>query len=376
MTKAFGAKTFGSVLAENRGTGPGFDTVRAVLAVAVMAWHTTPVLTGQRSPWQETPVEVLQFSILPMFFALSGFLVAGSAERLPLRAFMLNRFARILPALGVEIALSALLLGPLLTTLPLADYVTAPAFRAYFANVAGWVHYTLPGVFTATPTGVVNASLWTIPLEISCYLLMTLYIGGRLVRRPGALLAAAAALVAAGWLLGAWAQAAAPGRAGGLATLVIDLFVHDLRGPPLPLCFTLGVAAHAARDRLPMHPALVVLALAAVLLPEALAGPGFWRDIRWFIVLGPALVYLVCYAGLSRLPGIPGFRGGDYSYGVYLYAYPIQQLLYEISPWLRTHAFAHFAASLAATLLFATLSWRWVEEPVLRWRRRCATRAA
>jgi peptidoglycan/LPS O-acetylase OafA/YrhL len=77
------------------------------------------------------------YSILPMFFALSGFLVSASALRLPLREYILNRAFRIMPALGVDVALSALVLGPLFTTLALVEYFTSSGFFVYFFNIIG-----------------------------------------------------------------------------------------------------------------------------------------------------------------------------------------------------------------------------------------------
>jgi peptidoglycan/LPS O-acetylase OafA/YrhL len=81
------------------------------------------------------------------FFALSGFLVAGSGMRLSTKNFLLNRAARILPALVADIVFAALLIGPLVTKLPVKQYFTDTTFFTYFLNITGWVQYSLPGVF-------------------------------------------------------------------------------------------------------------------------------------------------------------------------------------------------------------------------------------
>jgi peptidoglycan/LPS O-acetylase OafA/YrhL len=108
--------------------------------------------------------------ILPMFFALSGFLVAGSLERCrTLVGFLSMRALRILPALAMEIVLSALVLGPLVTDLPTAAYFGDPEFARYFLNIIGDIHYHLPGVFVTNPLASVNQQLWTIPFELECY---------------------------------------------------------------------------------------------------------------------------------------------------------------------------------------------------------------
>jgi peptidoglycan/LPS O-acetylase OafA/YrhL len=106
-------------------------------------------------------------SLLPMFFALSGFLITASAQRLALGNFLINRGLRIFPALVVEIVFSAIVLGAACTVLPLRQYYASGVFFEYLLNVTGYVHYFLPGVFLNNPhEGVVNASLWTIPWEL------------------------------------------------------------------------------------------------------------------------------------------------------------------------------------------------------------------
>ncbi len=63
------------------------------------------------------------------------------------------RALRLIPALAVEVTLSALLLGAFFTTLPLGRYLSSPELISYFGNVVGLVHFTLPGVFEHNPAG-------------------------------------------------------------------------------------------------------------------------------------------------------------------------------------------------------------------------------
>jgi peptidoglycan/LPS O-acetylase OafA/YrhL len=110
--------------------------------------------------------------ILPMFFALSGFLVTGSLFRTrTLTEFIALRLLRLVPALAVEVTLSAVVLGALFTSLPIGQYFSDPAFWKYFLNIAGRIHYSLPGVFQDNPIPIVNISLWTIPYELEWYLI-------------------------------------------------------------------------------------------------------------------------------------------------------------------------------------------------------------
>ena len=198
-------------MSEVGGFGPGFDFLRIALALGVMLWHSLAAVDGNTLAGKDTPAWLAVYAILPMFFALSGFLVTGSAMRLPLSQYILNRVFRIVPALGVDILLSALILGPIFTAFTLADYFGGEQFGRYFLNIIGIIHYQLPGVFLDNPLGgVVNGSLWTVPYEILCYVLMSVMIGVGIVRNPGW-----TGAVAVSWLLVAVALDASGSVAGG-----------------------------------------------------------------------------------------------------------------------------------------------------------------
>src|SRR5260370_7111914 len=162
-------QTLGSPLDEQKGYGQGFDFLRIFLATAIIAWHTAS-LTGHLEMARASAFWFFEYALVPMFFVLSGFLVAGSGMRLSTKNFVLNRASRIVPALFADIVFAALLIGPLATTLPVNLYFTGPTFFTYFLNIAGWVHYSLPGVFESTPSPDVNGPLFTLPYLISSYI--------------------------------------------------------------------------------------------------------------------------------------------------------------------------------------------------------------
>jgi peptidoglycan/LPS O-acetylase OafA/YrhL len=149
-------QTLGSALDEQKGYGQGFDFLRIFLATAIIAWHTAS-LTGHLEMARASAFWFFEYALVPMFFVLSGFLVAGSGMRLSTKNFVLNRAARIVPALFADIVFAALLIGPLVTTLPANLYFTGPTFFTYFLNIAGWVHYSLPGVFAGNPSPAKSA---------------------------------------------------------------------------------------------------------------------------------------------------------------------------------------------------------------------------
>ena len=121
--------------------------------------------------------------VLLMFFAVSGYLVTGSAIRTKsVSIFLLFRAFRIAPALIMEVTLSAMILGPWLTEMTLAEYFRDPLFFRYFLNVLGGVQFYLPGLFAQNPIpGIVNVNLWTLAPEFFCYAFMTAMIISKVI---------------------------------------------------------------------------------------------------------------------------------------------------------------------------------------------------
>jgi peptidoglycan/LPS O-acetylase OafA/YrhL len=360
--------SFGDILQRNKGFGPGFDFARVFLAVCVLTWHVALTAYGTYGAMVGRGIWIANYAILPMFFGLSGFLVTGSAQRLDLANFAINRCLRILPALAVEIVLSALVIGPLFTTFSLHRYFSRPEFFTYFLNVVGFIHYRLPGVFTANPLPfTVNGSLWTVPFEIMCYFSMALMVVTGFVQRGARLILAGAALVAASVLL--QAAAALLPHVPALS-LVLAAYEHGGRGPALVPCFLLGAATYALRDRIPYDPRLFLACVALTATIGFLASPALWEFTPTTFLICPLMIYMVCFIGLTRVPKLPYFARGDYSYGIYLYAFPIQQSLVALFPALRRLPLAHWAASVVLATLFATFSWHLIEKPILGLRKR------
>jgi len=286
--------------------------------------------------------------VLPMFFGLSGFLVSGSLERSrTLVSFFGLGTLRIVPALSVDVVLSALLLGPLLTDYSLAHYVTDPEFRRYFLNILGDIHFTLPGLFLHNPRpATVNGQLWTIPAELQCYALLGALAVAGIVRRRVILLIA----VVAGQALWVWVGLHRP-------TTLTEIH-NGANVATLVLSFVTGVTFYAWRDRVQLNlPTFLIAAAAAMIL-------GFVPSGALYLPL-PA-VYVTLFLGFLNPPRTWVVRSGDYSYGIYLYGFPIQQTI-AMLPILREW-YLSLAIAWPAAFALAFLSWHFVEKPVGRWR--------
>jgi len=356
--------TFKDRLDRVRGFGPGFELTRLVLASGVVLWHTL-VITSSEPEARATPLWLFAWALVPMFFVLSGFLVTKSVLRLDVRDYLLNRAARIIPALAVDIVLCALVIGPLVTILPLADYVADPAFGRYFLNIFGWVHYFLPGVFLSNRLAeTVNGSLWTVPFELGCYTVLAGLMMVGVLRR-----ARWTALLAGSWLLISWVlthwHLESP---GGLAGHAVN-FLFLTQGSKLVPYFLAGSTLYLGQAYIRFDWRIAAACVAALLAVSLLVdGAAYWfRPVVPLLACAP-LAYLTIFCGLSRLPTPPSIARGDYSYGIYLYHFPLLQV---IDQW---HRFDQWWQLLAAAVLpvvgLAMFSWHVVERPTLALRRR------
>jgi peptidoglycan/LPS O-acetylase OafA/YrhL len=327
------------------GRPAGFDYMRLVLASSVILHHAFTVTAGMghgQEIW-DSPDRAVIGLILPLFFALSGFLVAGSLERTrSIVGFLGMRVIRLVPALAVEVTLSALILGPLLTTVSLAAYFGSPTFQAYFLNMIGEIHYYLPGVFLHNPSGrAVNSQLWTIPFELQCYVALA---GLALLGLAARTRILAAALIALQVGVAIWLAVEQPD-----GSTVIP-------GEVMTGCFLAGVLLYKLRRWIPVRADLFWLCLVGtmglILLPYG----------YYFICLPAA--YVTVYLGTMNPKRTWVVASGDYSYGLYLYGYPLQQALTSLGRW-SWNPWIDVALVYPVAFLLALASWRLVEKPAL-----------
>jgi peptidoglycan/LPS O-acetylase OafA/YrhL len=327
-----------------------FDLLRFVAATLVLVDHSAP-LTGRPGHPGPFGYETLGAFALAVFFIISGFLVAASWERAPrLGAFTAKRALRIVPAYAVVVAFAALLLGPLVTELSPRAYFQHPQTWMYFRNLTFVeLHFSLPGVFANnTYPHAVNGSIWSLPIEVAMYIaLAALGCIGLMTRAVVAVLVAALAVVWFGW--GSEVMAAPP--------LYFDILPagHTLH---LALWFFAGSAFWLWREHIRYR--TDVAAALLVLL--------WWTEgtRTGMVLVHAAFPYLVIWAAQLNVGWMHRFgRGGDFSYGMYLYAFPLQQTLAWVGGAAWPHA-AYLAASFLLCLSCAVASWHGIERPALR----------
>lgn len=334
------------------GRDNNFNLIRVLAALSVIFSHSVAVLGLPAH--REIFFDHLGFSAgemaVDVFFVASGFLVTGSlVARGSLVAFLWARALRIYPALWAMLALTVFLLAPALTSLPLADYFRAQETHEYFwkcATLVGGVRYSLPGVFEHAPLkGEFNGSLWTLPIELRMYLHLA---GAWLVLSILPSIRIRALTLIAPMAAAAFLAIVLYGRFSGGPFNAANIRV---------LMFLAGTTLYLWRDRIRLSPG----AMAALLLILALAS---LDKVAFFVAYVLGLPLLVLH--LAYLPGEPVRRfnaWGDYSYGVYIYAFPIQQTLAQAFPAMSL--FAMVAVSGLLTLAVAALSWWGIERRAL-----------
>jgi peptidoglycan/LPS O-acetylase OafA/YrhL len=340
-----------------------FDVLRLLAAFAVLVSHCYP-LTGRTEPIGTLTGETLGDVGVAVFFGISGFLVARSWAVQPrLSAFATKRLLRLIPALVLAVWLTALVLGPAVTTLSLGDYLTSAQTWVYPARSSVLLTFNgrLPGVFTADPvSGAVNGSLWTLPVEAFAYVTVVAFGLLALARRRVALLAGLVVLLVAlspPVNLASHLPTATQGTAVNADSAVV---IHVLAA------FLAGSLLFAFRERVRLSwwPVLVLTGLWVVSWKTG------WAAVVASVLI-PYAVLVVAYRAPRRLNAL--VRPGDVSYGVYIYAFPVQQTLVLVDRGLSPFALAALAAPVTYGLALA--SWRLVEAPALALKRKLAQRS-
>lgn len=320
------------------------NAFRLALAVSVILLHSFPLTTGRNVPF--APARQLLGSVgVDGFFAISGFLITASWLRHPrVRDYFLARGLRILPGLWVCLAVTAFVIAPigvavqggsarklLLSTAPIEYVVENSAVVLVKLGVGG------------TPSGIPwpgywDASLWTLMWEVFCYIAVACFgVVGLLTRR---------------WFLPAlmalavfWAALLPPWEFLGSVT-------WEMVAARFALMFLAGALLHQFRNVIPARWSLVAVSVVVVLAASQLP------DYR--VVGAIPLAYAIIVSGALIHNERLRLRT-DLSYGVYIYAFPIQQLL-VICGLAAMNPLVFFVLATIATLPVAALSWFLVEK--------------
>jgi peptidoglycan/LPS O-acetylase OafA/YrhL len=348
--------------------------IRLVLATLVLVDHSYG-LGGFGDIWTANETSLGTIAVYG-FFGISGFLIAGSALRNRPGRYLWQRFLRIFPAFWICLLITAFGFG-------IIAYLVHPTphcgLSCYFDSGNGPFTYLsrnalLPSPYLAqfgisgtpggVPFGVVwNGSVWTLFYEFLCYLLLLGLALTGLLRRRVATLAATVVL----WL----------------AIVVITLtpslnhqfnFIHHaflMNLLKFAAVFLVGSVIYLYRDRIPDSGWLALVCGAVVVagfyFPNGMTHAGTPRNPLYNFtdsyLLTPLIAYPLLWLGM-HLPFQKLGSTNDYSYGVYIYAYPVTQLMAiaGVQAW----GFpAYLSLSILATVPLAVASWWLIEKRAL-----------
>ncbi|WP_071393482.1 acyltransferase family protein [Bacillus tuaregi] len=318
------------------------DIIRFLAASLVILSHAYPLTIGHNAtePFGLFTHSQSTFGSLAVgvFFIISGFLITQSFDRTKdLVRFSQARIFRIIPGLMAVVTISVFIVGPIFTTLNPIEYFTHPQTYDYLRTIFMYpIQYDLPGVFeTNTAPISVNGSLWTLWYEFLFYGVVGLLGAAKLLNKRIVIVS-----VVASTILFHFGQ-------GGYYT---DLFRY----------FGMGMLFYLYRARIVQNGWVAFFSFLVVVMSAKL---GHFNYI--FPIFGSYFIFYIGYASRITLQHFGKY--GDFSYGIYIYAFPIQQMVVyffnnEITP------LQNFIISYPITILFAIASWHLVEKKAMKLR--------
>lgn len=324
-----------------------FGFLRLIAAIAVLFGHAFP-LTGYMAPG--LMANGVQALAVKVFFVISGFLITESWMRdQHITRYAMRRILRIFPGLIALVFLTVFFFGPVLTTFSPKDYFFSPSTYAYFLNIAMSPRYNLPGVFENNiyPTAV-NGSLWTLPVELCMYILMpAAVIFSRYTKFNFHFLTILLCIFSIYFVR--------IDRSNEPYVLYGTNLKSALDVAPY---FFLGASAKMLRSTGVFNNQIAIaMLIAAPFLTQNAA----FCEILLYIVLP----YTILSFGIASQPVFAAIgRHGDFSYGIYLYGFLIQQMVAKFFQ-IGNQPYANFTIALIPTAVLAWFSWQWVEKPML-----------
>ncbi len=324
-----------------------FDVLRLIAAIAVIFSHSYDIggshIDEPLVRFSGGQMTIGEFAVV-LFFVISGFLITQSFDRSQdLQKFLKARALRIFPAVVALVLLTVFVLGPLVTTTSVAVYFSDSSTWAYLSTVTLFPLVrdpTLPQVFSHNiMPGVVNGSLWTLEFEIVCYAIVAV-MGITKILRGRWVIALLLVSIACSFLT------------------IPSHFVSEI--PYFVNFFAAGMLLYLYRAKIRLNGSLALLCFIAMILSARIGG---MRE-----VLIGAGSYLFIYLSLSPRIKLPRTtKYGDFSYGLYIFAFPIQQTLSGLlSP--NVSPFSVFFIAGPITLLISIASWHLIEKRALSYR--------
>ncbi|MEP3654964.1 MAG: acyltransferase [Litorimonas sp.] len=325
-----------------------FTPLRLVFASLVVLGHAF-VIALRDASMEPRVLYHYTFSYLAvnLFFIASGFLVTKSmVYRGDTPSFISARALRIFPALIVHVLFVMIVIGPLATKAPLAEFFSDPDWYLQPLKVLTFfeTNMTMPRIFETNAEQLGSAPLWTLRFEVIAYIgTLAVFSLGFLRKKWMVLLQFI--LPSIGWVIGDTL-----GLFEAMPATIENLFRFGI-------AYGLGATIYAYRDRISFSwLALGTLALASYVLRETAVVEVIMNTILAWLVFRIAYLRLPRFNWMQRIP--------DLSYGIYIYHWCVLQMLFYWLPNLSVVEL--FALAFPPTVGLAALSWYIIEKPALR----------
>lgn len=342
---------------ENRNNN--FNLIRFIAATMVLVSHSFPLSYASSEDPLLYLIGITSGNIaVDIFFITSGFLVTRSIlVGGNIKIFLLSRAMRIYPGLWVMLIITVFLIGPSLTLISIDSYISDPITWKYFWRNATMLlpsKHELPGLFLDNPyQRAVNGSLWTLPFEIKLYasLALLMWLTKRLNNKY---------IYFNGFVVFL--------ALTGIGLTILDYFwkLNLSQAIRLSGFFFSGGAFYILRRYIYIkkHYSLAIV-------PSLILLSSFNQDL-FFIVYFLSLTWLII--NLAYIPNKTTQmcnRAGDYSYGIYIYAFPVQQTIVFFATNIQPIELAGYSFML--TLPIAVSSWHLIEKPAIKLREKLVT---
>jgi peptidoglycan/LPS O-acetylase OafA/YrhL len=328
-----------------------FNALRLFAAILVIYGHMDAILG---LPEFAVIGESVSTLAVKTFFIISGFLICDSWRRDPdpIR-FAIRRIFRIIPALIFVVLITTFIIGPIISTLSVREYFRNPLIIGYLKNIFLHISYGLPGVFENNIyQGAVNGSLWSLPVEMFMYFLLpVLFFIGLKCKSPKWILLIFALLLIAGNLY----------TIAYYNNFRIVVYATSLRSAlDLAPYFFLGSLFTFPEFKKLLN---IQVALAALMIAATINWPHMLVEPVLYIVLP----YSVLSFALTPMPVFSkiGSRN-DYSYGIYLWGFLIQQIVVGKFRTSLGGVNIYFVICTVLTFIFAIISWHLVEKNAMK----------
>ncbi len=342
-----------------------FDFLRFIAAILVIITHSYALSgLGDKDFLVYLTKKNISFSHLgvAVFFVMSGYLIFQSAINTnSVLSYFWKRILRIVPGLLAVLIICVFILGPIISNLSLGAYFSNSETYLHLLSVTIYniSHLDLPGVFVNNPSQSVNGSLWTLQYEFTCYIFVAffVFIFPSIVKIKNYLLVGIFILmIFIRIFLGEkyfWFNYSSPYLLGLNLMYTFEWFAY----------FISGMVLFIMKDKLKSVGLVSAILLIFYVMFLILNYTIFARYLLYLLV--PAIVYYIVFK-LPRISFIS--KHGDISYGMYIWAFPVQQLIIYLFPNINVDLYIIF--SVLFTIPFALFSWHLIEKRALKYKNR------